>query len=186
MLAKPGSGRAAGFRADRRAELLAAAARLLAAEGPDALTMRRLAGSVGIRAPSVYKHFADKADLENALAANGQAELDRMVGLWAGERGGDLARIARGFRRFALEHPRLYRLMTDRELVRDPSRPGAEGAGPATLDALLGGRDRARAAWAFAHGMVLLELAGRFPTDADLDAAWAAGVAAFSPSGAGT
>jgi len=76
-------------------------------------------------------------------------------------------------------------LAAQRQAVRD-FLAGAEGAGPATLDALLGGRDRARAAWAFAHGMVLLELAGRFPTDADLDAAWAAGVAAFSPSGAGT
>jgi len=39
-----------------------------------------------------------------------------------------------------------------------------------------------QAAWAFAHGMTLLELAGRFPEAADLDAAWAAGSAALEPN----
>ena len=43
-----------------------------------------------------------------------------------------------------------------------------------------GDPDRARAAWAFAHGMVTLELADRFPPDADLDAAWATGISALS------
>ena len=33
--------------------------------------------------------------------------------------------------------------------------------------------------WAFAHGMTILELNGRFPPGADLDAAWATGMRAF-------
>jgi hypothetical protein len=37
----------------------------------------------------------------------------------------------------------------------------------------------ARACWAFAHGMVILELDGRFPPGADLDAAWTAGIYAL-------
>ena len=44
------------------------------------------------------------------------------------------------------------------------------------LDAFAGDRDRARAAWAFAHGMVTLELADRFPPDADVSAAWRIGI----------
>jgi hypothetical protein len=44
-----------------------------------------------------------------------------------------------------------------------------------------GSQARARALWAFAHGMVMLELDHRFPADADLDAAWQAGIAAFQP-----
>jgi hypothetical protein len=43
-----------------------------------------------------------------------------------------------------------------------------------------GDPDRARAAWAFAHGMTILELDGRFPTNADLDAAWAVGLDRFA------
>ena len=38
---------------------------------------------------------------------------------------------------------------------------------------------RARALWGLAHGLVDLELAGRFPPGADIDAAWAAAVASF-------
>jgi Tetracyclin repressor-like, C-terminal domain len=37
--------------------------------------------------------------------------------------------------------------------------------------------------WASAHGMIMLELNGRFPPDADLDAAWRAGIAAFRAPG---
>ncbi len=40
--------------------------------------------------------------------------------------------------------------------------------------------DVARTFWAFAHGMVVLELDGRFPPDADLDAAWRTGCEAFT------
>lgn len=34
--------------------------------------------------------------------------------------------------------------------------------------------------WAFAHGMIMPELAGRFPPDADVDAAWRQGLGAFT------
>ena len=37
-----------------------------------------------------------------------------------------------------------------------------------------------RLMYAFAHGMVILELGGRFPDGADLDAAWARGLRAFA------
>jgi hypothetical protein len=47
----------------------------------------------------------------------------------------------------------------------------------------VGDPDLARAVWAFAHGMVILEVDGRFPADANLEAAWAAGLAAFGAAG---
>ena len=46
--------------------------------------------------------------------------------------------------------------------------------------------DLARAAWAAVHGLVALELADRFPPDADLDAAWAAAVRALELAAAST
>jgi len=160
---------------DRRREIVAAARGLLERDGPEALTMRRLAAELGIRAPSLYKHFADKAAVERELTSGGLAELGGLMARWGAERGGDLGRVARGYRRHALEHRHLYRLMAER-----PSAGAGEGC-VEPLVALLGYRDRARAAWAFAHGMVQLELAGRFPPDADLDAAWEAGLRAFAP-----
>ena len=91
-----------------------------------------------------------------------------------------LASIACAYRGWALAHPHLYRLMMDRPLPRDRLAPGLEDRAAATVVAATGGDpDAARAAFAFAHGMVVLELNERFPPAADLDAAWNRGVAAF-------
>ncbi len=69
--------------------------------------------------------------------------------------------------------------MTAGPLPRERLRPGVEARAAAPIVQAVGDPDLARAVWAFAHGMVILELDGRFPADADLDAAWAAGLAAF-------
>jgi hypothetical protein len=72
--------------------------------------------------------------------------------------------------------------MTERPLDRARLAPGVERqAAQPLLDAVGGDDDRARALWAFAHGMTILELNGRFPADADLAAAWERGIAAFRP-----
>jgi len=58
--------------------IVAAARELLEEEGLEALSMRRLAERLGIRAPSIYKHLPDKRALENAVISAGfeeQAEL---------------------------------------------------------------------------------------------------------------
>ncbi|OJF10517.1 TetR-like C-terminal domain-containing protein [Couchioplanes caeruleus] len=68
-------------------------------------------------------------------------------------------------------------VVPDRRL-RPEQAPAAE---PAKDRLLAGAPTGARAFWAFAHGMVLLELAGRFPPDADLDTTWRVGVGAFRP-----
>ncbi len=73
--------------------------------------------------------------------------------------------------------------MTERPLSRDKLSPGVEDrAQRPVIDAVGGDPDLARAFWAFAHGMVTLELGNRFPADADLDAAWNRGLQAFRPS----
>jgi len=50
-----------------RLVLIEAAARLLAQEGPDALTTRRLASEVGASTMAVYTHFEDMDDLRRAV-----------------------------------------------------------------------------------------------------------------------
>jgi len=70
--------------------------------------------------------------------------------------------------------------MTERELRRDLLTSGVEDRAARPLYEAVGrDRDLARAAWAFAHGMTILELDRRFPPDADLDAAWRQGLQAF-------
>jgi AcrR family transcriptional regulator len=164
----------------RAREIVAAAGELLEQEGPDALSMRRLAERLGIRAPSIYKHVSGKEEVEAALVSDGFEAIAETFE--QAVRGADdpLGALALAYRRFALERPHLYRLMTERPLPRPLLRPGVEDrAALPVVQAAGGDPDRARAAWAFAHGMVVLELNGRFPPDADLDAAWEQGVAAF-------
>lgn len=81
----------------------------------------------------------------------------------------------RAYRDWGLAHPHLYRLMTERPLPRERLPPGLEDRAAEPLLAAMGGdRDRTRALWAAAHGLLALELNDRFPDNADLDAAWAA------------
>ena len=70
-------------------------------------------------------------------------------------------------------------LMTSRPLPREHLPTGVEDRAAAPVLHAVGNLPGARGFWAFAHGMVLLELAGRFPPGADLDAAWRSGVDAF-------
>jgi AcrR family transcriptional regulator len=164
----------------RAREIAGAARAILEDEGAEALTMRRIAERLGIRAPSLYKHFPDKQALEAAIisaAFEEQAELFEH----AVEHDDDpLGALATAYRRYALAHPHLYRLMTDQELRRDLLVPGVEErAGRVVYRAAGEDANRARAAWAFAHGMSLLELTNRFPPGADIDAAWREGIGAF-------
>ncbi len=157
----------------RAREIVAAARELLEAEGPEALSMRRVAERIGIRAPSIYKHLPDKQALEAALVTAG---FEEWAAAFEGEEGAEA--LARAYRGYAKAHPHLYRLMTERPLARDRLAPGVEERAAAPIVRAVGGDpDVARAVWAFAHGMAILELNGRFPPDADLDAAWAVGMA---------
>jgi AcrR family transcriptional regulator len=170
----------------RARQIVAAAREILEDEGRDALTMRRIAEQLGIRAPSLYKHFPDKQSLEAAIisaAFEEQAELFES----AIEGSADpLAALAAVYRTYARDHPDLYRLMTDQELRRDLIAPGIEARAGLPIYLAAGeDADRARAAWAFAHGMTMLELTNRFPPGADIDAAWQAGIGAFRNVGRG-
>jgi AcrR family transcriptional regulator len=180
-------------RSARAEEVVAAARRLLEEEGAGALTMRRLAEQLGIKAPSLYKHLPDKAALEAAIIATGleeaAAKFEQAVdsatiggaanGDAAGGGAAAIAALAAAYREFALAHPHLYRLMHNGPLPRRHLPAGVEERAAAPLLRVAGSRARARALWAFAHGMVMLEIDQRFPPDADLDAAWEAGIAAF-------
>jgi AcrR family transcriptional regulator len=163
----------------RKAEIVGAARDLLEAGGAEAVTMRAIAERLGIKAPSLYKHFPDKSALEAALVAAGLSEqADAFIA--ASRSRNPLAALAKAYRSWAAAHPHLYVLMTSHPLERDRLPEGVEAAAAAPIVKACGGdADRARAAWAFAHGMTSLELAGRFPPDADLDAAWRSGIAAL-------
>jgi AcrR family transcriptional regulator len=165
----------------RAREIVAAARAILEEQGVEALSMRHIAERLGIRAPSLYKHVPDKQALEAAIISAGFEE-QAAAFEEALERAPEdpLGALALAYREFARAHPHLYRLMTDRPLPRDQLVPGVEARASLPLYRAAGeDLDLARAAWAFAHGMTILELNQRFPPGADLAAAWREGIQAI-------
>jgi AcrR family transcriptional regulator len=160
----------------RRDEILDKAAAVLEEQGLEALTMRELAGRMGIRAPSLYKHVRDKDDIIAGLQERALVDMAQHLG--AAEPG--LPALAGAYRSWARANPRLYELVSRHPLARDRIAPGVEAAAAAVIVAAAGGDEHlARALWALAHGLVDLELSHRFPPGADLDATWRTALSGF-------
>ena len=94
----------------RAREIVAVARELLERDGPDGLSMRRIADRLGIRAPSLYKHVPDKQALEAGIVSAGFEEAaERFEAALRGARE-PLTAVGREYRAFAREHPHLYGL----------------------------------------------------------------------------
>jgi AcrR family transcriptional regulator len=159
----------------RREQLLDLAERVLEREGIERFGVNALAREAGIRPPSLYKHFSGATEIDHALIARW---FRRLAAALAGEEPA-LHRLALAYRELARSGPQLYRLATERPLDRvllERIDEGCERAAMASILRFFGeteeSHDRARLAWASAHGLVSLEIAGRFPPGVDLDAAW--------------
>ena len=156
-----------------RVRLLDAAGKLLAEEGPQALSLRKLATEVGTSTTAVYSLFGGKPELMTAI----YAEADRRFGadLSAVEPTedplADLARLALAYRNFALTNPHLYVVMFGRECPEekgelDPEHDQTFGplldlvrrASAAGLLLDVDPVDIAMGLWAIVHGLMSLEL----------------------------
>jgi AcrR family transcriptional regulator len=99
---------------DSTAERIAKAARLLLnLEGAEAVTMRRVANAVGITPMAVYRHYANRSGLLNALVDAGFEELASR--LKATPAVGDLEKrlkeVVDIYLTHAFQNPRLFELM---------------------------------------------------------------------------
>jgi AcrR family transcriptional regulator len=170
-----GQAYAAGRQAVRRL-LLDAASRLLEAEGPEALTMRRIAAEAGCSTIVLYTMFGGKPGVAEGLWREGFDRLRRaMERVEADDPLGRLTALGQAYRANALANRPYYAVMFQRPI------PGFEPSADAYADSLrplrilvdaVAGCIRAgvfRAAdpahvagvlWAAAHGAVSLELAG--------------------------
>lgn len=166
-------------------EIVRAGRRLLERDGLERLTMQRVADSVGVRAPSLYKRIDGRAELIRLIAEDVVGELAGI--LEANETGDarqDLASLARAFRAFAHANPAAYDLVfarlpegnaIDPEMNARSSAPVVRTAGrlAGTEHAL----DAARMTVAWAHGFISMELAGAFRLGGDVDEAFEFGIA---------
>ena len=164
---------------------VARAGLLLDREGAESVTMRRVAKAVGVTAMALYRHFADRAALLNALADAGFQDLATRVTAASKPRDPEkrLLRILDVFLSFALERPRLFELMflTRRTGARTYPRdfktresPTANLTAEAVEEGIRSGRFQKGDPWeitfemgALLQGLVMLYLGGRTEMDTE-------------------
>jgi AcrR family transcriptional regulator len=168
-------------RTPRVAEIVEAARHILEDEGAAALTMRRLAEELQIQAPSLYKHFSGKADVESVLIGDALFALGDVTHavLHATGQKTALRRLLDVYHSYCLSHPNLYRLATSGHLDRARLPEGLEEWAGNPWFVVTGDPALAQALWSFAHGMLILELDQRYPPGSDLRSTWQAGATAF-------
>jgi AcrR family transcriptional regulator len=112
-----------------RERLIEAAATLLDAGGPAAVTLREVGKAAGVSHNAPYRHFADKDALLAAVAARELARQGENLG-----RGGeDIGALLRGYVRWALRYPERFRLTFGRWEKGDDGLGEAAGAARSAL-----------------------------------------------------
>ena len=166
-----------------RDRVLRVADELLAAEGPDALSLRKIADLAETSTQTVYTQFGGKPGLADAMYRSGYQRLADEIDALPNiddpiER---MRTYSFAYRRVALANPEHYKLMTGRPFADyDPPRDSLRFAA-STMEPLV---DAVRAAcaagvlegdprtvamrlWAAGHGRVSLELHGLVEVDDD-------------------
>jgi AcrR family transcriptional regulator len=157
--------------------LVAAAFHLLEAEGPEALSVRRVAAEAGVAPMGVYNHFeGGKNGVVDAIFRAGFATLTEELA--------DLSAISdpvealceglRRYRRLALDHPRTYEVMFFCSIPGFEPSDESHVVAASSFEVLVGAIDRgmqagaltvgdpvsvAQQMWAACHGAVALEIA---------------------------
>jgi AcrR family transcriptional regulator len=154
----------------RRDQLIHAARDLAEVDGWPAVTIRRLAGELGVTQPVLYSAFAGRQALIDAVALNGFEDL--AVGLEAVD-ASPMARM-RAYLDFAAAHPRVYEAMfslpSGLAFAVDDTPEPLQRAFLGIRDAFPDGDGtRAEVAWSALHGLATLQASGRLRPSAAQD-----------------
>jgi AcrR family transcriptional regulator len=146
----------------RRDQVIRAARGLAEADGWPAVTMRRLAGELGVTQPVLYSVFASRQALIDAVALAGFGDLATAL---AAADASPMARM-RAYLDFAAAQPRLYEAMFS--LPSGLAFAAGHTPGPlqrafAGIQAAFpdGGETQAEVAWSALHGLATLQASGR-------------------------
>nr|WP_184800501.1 TetR/AcrR family transcriptional regulator [Nitrospirillum iridis] len=167
--------KAAYHHGNLREALVRTALALLEDGGVEALTLRAAARGAGVSAMAPYRHFADKAALLTAVAAQGYADLRDRLAHADGQTDARQALVEQGvaYVLFAYERPALFRLMFGAPLAAPKVAPASADTAYGILAARVAGlvpeaeRETATmAAWSLVHGLACLTVDGRLPPPA--------------------
>jgi AcrR family transcriptional regulator len=159
------------------AALLQAAADILETEGPDALSVRRIAAAAGVAPMGVYNHFESKSGIVEALFIQGFRRLSDALGAVSEVQDPyeALREGGRRYRQLALAHPMAYQLMFLKVIPGFEPSEQALAIAAGAFDNLVAAVQRAMEAgvvvegpptetaqliWATIHGWLSLELLG--------------------------
>ena len=168
-------------------DIVKAARRLIARDGAAAFSLQEVAKAVGVQAPSLYKHFQDRAAVVRAVAAEVGRELaaaQLAAAMAQGTLEARLGAAARAQREYARKKPHLYALVFDpstEELAPPDAASRAQLQGLFDLLAQwMGGRNQvlegARLLTAFTHGFSMMERARAFQLGGSVDQAFEFGL----------
>ena len=166
-----------------RERILRAARRIYEKDGLAGLSMRRVSARVGLTPMALYRHYADKDALLDALVAEGFAQFEVVV-QHAADEPTPLARVravCEGYVEFALSYPRMFELMFLIPRPGVPSAPASLQSSPsASFTRIIASVHEAMQAgtivaddpaqvmlllWGTVHGLVALHFSGRFRFD---------------------
>ena len=171
-----------------RARICAAAERLFAERGPDAVNMRQLATELGVSAMTPYRYFKDKDDILAAVRAQGFDRFAAALETAFAAHNDPVAQagaVSSAYIAFALENPAAYRLMFDLTQPNEADYPDLVRAAARAKLTMRAYVDRliaaglieagdpeiiAHAQWAAIHGLVVLQLAGKLSEGVAFDA----------------
>jgi AcrR family transcriptional regulator len=157
--------------------LLTSAEDILESDGPDGLSVRRIAAAAGVAPMGVYNHFESKSGIVEALFVQGFQRLgDAMAAMAQIDDPAEALREgARAYRALALAHPMAYQVMFLRAVPGFEPSDQARTRCTGSFDLLASTVERAMRAgaiapgaptetaqmiWATIHGWVSLELMG--------------------------
>lgn len=164
------------------AQLATIARTLVEAAGPEALTMGAVARSAGIKPPSLYKHFADRAAILKVVEIGILQELETYLrretqGATPKTR---LIAMATAYRRFGRTAPNRYKAIYSGNAFNDPEIRAAclFSAQPLFEEMKAAGIAEARilplsrTLVAFLHGFVLMEIGNAFSFGGSIEEAF--------------
>jgi AcrR family transcriptional regulator len=171
------SGRDTYHHGDLKRALTDAALQLVQEKGPKGFTLREVARRAGVSAAAPYRHFADRAQLLAAAAAQGFIQLHETLDTTAASTTNlseQVLAMGKAYVRWAVDHPDYYQVMFGSELDNtDSSEMLAAGARAFNdlLDAivrcqtagLLPAGDPLTTAgpiWSLLHGVSMLTIGG--------------------------
>ncbi len=143
------------------------------------MTLAALAGRLGVRQPSLYKHIDGMDGLVRSISVRAKNELAYVLARAAvgRERADALTSIANAYRAWALEHPGRYAAAQSAPAPGDTEDQAASGAVVQVATDILAGYklgeddaiDATRALRSALHGFITLESSGGFGLPVDID-----------------